>query len=197
VGIKDYCYAALFAKEDLPSLCRLAEEIRLTHNQNLVDDFNLKCQQKYDDHNPILERDIEFLQVAKADDLIVTGGINRCIDLILGVSTTRWRYFAYGSGTTAATIADTALASENTLTSPRIDMSLFGWRESAGTTLKFAGISFDSLVTITINECGIFDAVTAGNMLNRNVFSANPITHTSSTPLGFVLSSIIEFVPMM
>ena len=193
MGIKDYCYASLVAKEDLPSLYRLAQEIRLTHNQDLIDDFNNKCEQAWNDHPN------NFLNVSKADDLILTVGINQCIDQILGVSTTRWRYMRWNNSSTAPLITDTTLGGESGgFSKLACDMSLFGWREFAGTTLKFGAIFGESVASDNIRECGIstVSIVGSGVLLNHNVFSANSITHTINVT-GFVLTGIIEFVPMM
>jgi hypothetical protein len=193
--VKDICYASLFDKQDLPYLYRLAEEVRATHNQDLVNDFNLKCQKKWDDHNPVLEvgnRNIEFLQVSKADDLVVTTGINRFIDQVLGASTVYWQYMGCGTGSTAPTAADIAM---QTTIGFFIDTLIAGWREYAGTSLRFASIWGDSIATTTVNECGVFTP-TGAVMLNRDVFSNNPLVHTINIS-AFVLSCIIEFVPVM
>lgn len=192
--VKDYCYAASFDKKDMPSLYELAERVRTTHNQTLVDNFNIKCQRKADDHNPILEignKKIEFEQVSKADDLVVTAGVNQCIDLILGSSTSRWLNMTTGSGTTAPAAAQTNLVTPLFL----IDMSLFGWREYASSSLRFAGIFGEKITTHTVNEAGVF-SVSNLIMLNRNMFSNNPIIHTVNTS-GYVISNVIEFVPVM
>lgn len=193
MGIKDICYAALFDKKDLPFLYRYAAKVRTTHSQQLVDDFNNACQRKVDDHNPILGDNIEFIQVAKADDLTVTAGLTRLMLQITGGSTVRWQYLGKGLTGTAPAAGNTALAGELT---PRVDMSLFGWREYASTSLRYLGIFGEDEGTSTILEAGIFDAATAGTMLNRNVFNTLSIVHTFHVT-GYVISSIIEFVPMM
>lgn len=192
--IKDTAYAALFTKKDLPSLYELAERVRTTHDQTLVDDFNTKCQKKVDDHNPILEignQKIEFEQVAKANDLVVTPGLDQCIRQIQGTSTVRWQYMQTGSGTTQPDITQSSLVTPIF----SVDMSVVGWREYAGSTLRFAGIFGESVPTHTVNEAGVFNTPFT-IMLNRNMFSNNPIVHNVNYS-GFVISNIIEFVPVM
>ena len=191
MGIKDYSYASLFDKKDLPYLYRLAEKVRATHNQDLVNDFNNNLERKWNDHNPILGDNIEILQTSKADDLVVTTGINQCIDLILGTSIISWEYMYEGSGTTAPAIGQTALITPQFL----VSMILFGWREYAGTSLRFAGIFGESPITHTVNEAGVFIAGLA-TMLNRNTYSYNPIIHTINTT-AYVISSVVEFVPVV
>ncbi len=194
MAIKDTAYASLFDKEDLPYLYRLAEKVRNTHNPNLVNDFNNACQRKWNDHNPILgdNANVEFLQVSKADDLVVTVGINLCIDEILGTSVVRWQMCSAGTGTTAPTIADTIIASALTT----VDMNTSGWREYAGASLRFGAIFGESTLSGTINECVILPPSVTTPILNRNVFSNFPITHTQNVT-GFVISSVVEFVPVM
>ena len=169
----------------------MAEKIRINNDYDLASDFDNKCQQKWNDHNPILENNIEFLSVSKANDLVVTQGINQNIDAILGVNVFRWQYMGKGTGTTAPSAGQTLLVAE---VLPKVDMSLFGWRLAAGHTLRFAAIFGESVPTITVNECGIFNANSM--MLNRNMFSTQPLAHTVNVT-GFILSSIIEFVPIV
>lgn len=193
--IKDIFYASLFRKEDVSTLYRLAEKVRSTHNQELVDDFNLKCQKKWDDHNPILEignQRVEFLQSSKADDLVVTAGINQSIDQILGTSLIYWQLMTCGTGTNAPAAGNVALQSGIGFT---VDCLAFGWRENASSSLRFATIWGETLGTITINEAAVVTA-TGGVILNRDVFSNHPITHTVNDTV-FVLSSVVEFVPVM
>lgn len=192
--IKDTAYASLFDKKDLPSLYELARRVRITHDQTLVDDFNLNCQKKVDDHNPILEignQKIEFVQVSKADDLVVTVGINRLLDQILGVSTVRWQGMGVGNGSTAPAIGQTNLVAGLIVK----DMNLFGWREFAGPTLKFAAVFGETEGTSTVNESAIYDTPST-TILNRNIYTASPISHTINVQ-AFVVSNIIEFVPVM
>ncbi len=194
MGIKDTTYASLFDKKDLPYLYRLAEEVRATHNQYLVTEFNTTLEKKWNDHNPILEignKDIEILQVSKADDLVVTAGINWLIDQILGTTVIRWQYLVSGTGTTAPTISDIGVTGLTT-----VDMSLSGWREYAGSSLRFAAIFGESSAQGIVTECDIAHNGPPVTILNRNVFSNNSITHTVNVT-GYVISSIVEFVPIM
>ena len=191
--MKDYSYITKFDKKDLPYIYRLAEEVRATHNQDLVSEYNSLTEKKWNDHNPILtvgNRTIEPLEAVKSDDLVVNAGVNRCIDQILGISTVRWQLMTRGIGTTLPNVAQTTIVSE---TLPRVDMSLFGWREFAGATLRFAAIYGESAPTAVITECAVFSS-TADAMLNRNVFGTN-FQHVINED-GFVISSIVEFVPV-
>jgi hypothetical protein len=79
----------------------------------------------------------------------------------------------------------------------RIDMTLFGGSLAAGLTLRFAGIFGESAPTITVNECGVFTASSSGTMLNRTLFGSNfAIVRTVGTT-GYVISSVVEFLPVV
>ena len=192
MAIKDTAYASLFDKKDLPYVYRLAEEVRATHNQDLVTEFNNTLEKKWNDHKPTIQignKDVELLQVSKADDLVLTVGINFLIDQILGTTVTRWLNLTSGIGTTAPTIADIGLVSG--LVS--VDMSLSGWREYASSSLRFGAIFGESTASGTVTECCVVAGTT---LLNRNMFSNNPITHVANVT-GYVISSVVEFVPVM
>jgi len=191
--MKDKTFCALFAKEDLPSIRRMAEKIRKCNDYQLSDTFNQECQRKWNDQRNV---SFPFLEVSGADDLVVTTGLNFMIDQILGITSVRWQYL--GKGTDNGTVVPLAIGN-NILGAevlPRIDMSLFGWRLSAGLTLRFAGIFGESVPTITVSECGIFTASSGGTMLNRNMFKGFQIPHTFNVT-GFVISSVIEFMPVV
>jgi hypothetical protein len=204
--MKDKCYAALFDKKDMPLVSKFARKVRasmaydikhsLEHEATLTDEFFSNCEKKWNDHNPTFEVDskqIQFLQVSKADDLAVNSGIQQYLDLILGVSGSRYFYVGKGTSTVAPTAAQTALQAE---VLPRVDTTYFGWREVAGVTLRFAGQFGESLPSITVNESGVFNATTAGIMFMRNMFSNDAINHTVNYT-GFILASIIELVPTL
>ena len=193
--VKDVCYGSLFDKKDIPLLHKYAQKVRETHDQELVNNFNMMCEAKFNDKHPVLmvgDKEIEPIQVSKADDLVVTAGLDQSINQILGTSVVRWQYMAKGTGTTTPAAGNTALVTE---VLPRVDMSLYGWREYAGASLRFAGIFGESVTGIVVRECGIFTTSTVGTMLNRNVFLP-PITHQQLGD-GFVISCIIEFVPVV
>lgn len=194
--MKDYAFASLVDKNDLPYLYKFAEKIRNTHDNNLVNEFNSSCQKKFNDHNPVLHisnRNIEFIQVSKADDLIVNTGIDQFIKLILGIDVTGFfKYMAVGTGTTAVAVSQTALTGFYA----SMDMTKYGWREWGGQTLRFGGIFGEVLSTQTVTESGVFTGAGTGIMLNRNMFSNLPILHVINQT-GFIISSVIEFVPVI
>jgi hypothetical protein len=203
--MKDHCYAALFDKKDMPLMYKFARKVRqqmaydkkhkIEHNAILTDEFLCNCEKKWNDHDPTFEvgnQQVQFLQVSKADDLAVDGGIQHYLNLILGVSSTRLQYVGKGTSTVAPVAGQTALQAEIL---PRVDIFQFGWSEVAGPSVRFAGLFGESVATITVNESGIFATPNAGAaMFTRNMFSNDPISHIVDYT-GFMLASIVELVP--
>jgi len=189
--IKDTALVGLFYKEDLPAIYRMAERVRETHNITLIDEFDSMLERKWNDKKSFSF--VEPITVSKTDDLVVSAGTSLIIDQIVGNTLTRWSHMGVGNANFTPNIADNFLNSENL---PRVDMSLFGWREPAATSLRMAGIFGESRPTETITEFGIFSAATAGTQLNHNNIAANPVAHTIGIT-GYIISSVVEFLPVM
>lgn len=100
---------------------------------------------------------------------VVNKGLEMIAKLVGGVSTDKMQYIALGSGTTAEANNQTALVSEITTN---------GGARAMGTCSYAADYKFKVVNTFTftgdlsINEIGVFDAVTSGNMLLRGKLSA-------------------------
>lgn len=99
----------------------------------------------------------------------------------------------WGIGTTAAVVTDTALVTESAPTTA-------GGRTvgtESRTTITNTNDNYQVVGTVTagstlaITEAGLFDAVTAGNLLIRGVFSA--INVVSSDSIAFTFG--LKFVP--
>lgn len=99
----------------------------------------------------------------------------------------------WGVGTTAAAVTDTALVTESAPTTA-------GGRTvgtESRTTVTNTNDNYQVVGTVTagstlaITEAGLFDAVTAGNMLIRSVFSAINVVSADSIQFTFGL----KFVP--
>jgi hypothetical protein len=193
--MKDTSYAVLFDKKDMPAISNYAKMVRQTHDPILVDNFNNTIEKIWNDHrNHGINGGIEPWQVEKTDDLVVSVGAAQIIDQITGASTTRFSHVGYGNGgATAVTAAQTTLVAE---LGTRASMATNGWREYAGASLRFAGIFGESTSSVSLDEMGIFTAITGGIMLNRNSLSGAQLEHITNTSI-FVISSIIEFVPIV
>jgi len=100
------------------------------------------------------------------DNLIVNVGFDFIADAI-GKSATRpavMGYIALGTGTTAAATTQSALVTE-------IDRNAATYTHTAGTkTFTFAADFLAGDATGAITEAGVFNAATAGIMLDRVVF---------------------------
>lgn len=177
-GPQDTCYAVLYEAKDADYVSKLDPDFLFQ-----------KLEEKYNDH-PSLP---EFLQVSKADDIVTFPGLSYCMKLILGLITSpRFTFMCAGSSSNTADPFKQLLGSE---AASRINMSLTGSMTRSGHALRFVGNFPASFQTITVRESGVNTASTpnTGVLLNRNVFSATPIVHTSGGT-AFTLASLITFV---
>lgn len=185
-GPQDICYACLYDKDDIKYIQKLMLK---------SDYFFSKIEQKWNDHCTKLEignKKIEFLQVAKSDDIVTYPGLSLCMQQILGLTAVRWRYMSAGSGLQQARPYQQALEAE---VFPRADMTqpAQGSITHVGSALRFIGIFPSSFPTITVRESGVSQAVSGTSIfLNRNVFSTAAISHTVGGT-AFTLASQITF----
>ena len=181
---RDWGYIATVPAVDLPVYQAMAQEIQQTHNTALIEEFNDACERQ----------DRRFITVTKAEDLIMNVGIQECLNIVLGNSSTLFRYMARGTGTAAAAVTNTGLGAEAL---SRINMSSpgLGWREAQGMKMFFGAIGSEVEATTTFTELGVFTAISGGTMLNREVFASNSIAHVGPK-LATIFSSVIEFCPV-
>lgn len=99
---------------------------------------------------------------------LVNAGLEYLAKLMVGVSTNPFKYIALGSGTTDEAITQTALDTE---------ITTFGGSRALGTgsyEADYKGVcakTFSFTGNLSINECGLFDAASTGNMAIRHKFS--------------------------
>lgn len=202
---RDWTYRAAFDRKDLRSLQEMVQHIRETHDTNMIDDFNLKCEQKLEGGKAELDNGIEIQQVSKTEDLIVNVGLQQCINIILGTSSSRWINFAAAanSGTNPPLVTNTAF--DGSVGGPwYIGMSVFGWNEAKGMKLFFGTISpqhtASSFNPSIVHEIGVTTGQ-PGIILNRELFFNNPLSRSLSASgqtynQVFMFSCVIEFCPM-
>ena len=92
---RDWAYAVTFDRKDLPSLEEMARHMRETHDINMIEDFNLKCEQKLADQSAVLDNGIEIKTVTKTEDLVLNSGLQQCINLIIGTEFNQMVIFWY------------------------------------------------------------------------------------------------------
>jgi len=105
-------------------------------------------------------------------NIITDAGLAEMVKLVFGLGGTAFGYIAIGTGTTAESATDTALASEikrKAATKTQTTTSVTG--DTCLLTASFS--SADGLTgTSAVTEAGVFNASTGGVLLARKVFSA-------------------------
>lgn len=115
----------------------------------------------------------EINRVILSNLVVDTGRAGAASRLNGAGSESAFTYIAIGTGTTAVTVADTALIAEIT-TGGGARASATCARVTTDTTNDTAQMqkTFTFTLPFAVTETGVFNASTAGTMLNRAVFSA-------------------------
>jgi len=116
-------------------------------------------------------------------NVITTAGIQEIIALLTGTGTA-FTHLAIGSGTTSASSGQTALVSEqrrDTFTSEVISTDRITWQYLLPST---------DLNGTTFGEAGVFNAASAGTMLNRYTYP--PFTKTSGIQALYTVALTIS-----
>lgn len=204
---RDWAYQVAFDRKDLPSLQDMVKHIQDTHDTDMIESFNAKCEQKLRGGGETTEliNGVEIQQVTKTEDLVVNVGLQQCINIILGTSSSRWINFglARNSGTNPPLVTDTAF--DGSAGGPwYIGMSVFGWSEAKGMKLFFGTITPQDINSTvnpsTVHEMGVATGQ-PGIILNRELFFNNPVTRGLSADgqmykQVFMFSCVIEFCPV-
>lgn len=196
---RDWAYAATFNEKDLPSLQKMIKEVQETHNIDIIEDFNLKCEQKLLGKTASLDDGIEIEAVTKSDDLVLNAGLQQCINIILGTSSARWTHFGMSTGSTPSpAVTDTALNVETV--AHRVSLA---WAEPVGMKMFFGGLSSQTngSVPATVGEIGVYNGSAGGAiLLNRSLFSSNKPSQDSDSfkvsTAPIMISAVIELCPV-
>lgn len=202
---RDWAYKAVFSQKDLPSLQEMARHIRETHDVSMIEDFNLKCEQKLTVGQTaaavVLDNGIEIQAVTKTGDLVVNAGLQQCVNLIIGTSSTRWSHFGISTGSTPApAVTNTALNAETV--AHRLSLA---WNEAVGMRMFFGAISNQTQGSTpsAVGEIGVYNGSAAGAvLLNRSLFLANAPDMDQTTAFSgvysapIIVSAVIEFCPV-
>jgi hypothetical protein len=201
---RDWAYLAQFSQEDLPALESMVKHIREAHDVNTIELFNSNCERVFHGLDPDIGVPIPT-QVTKTEDLVVNVGLQQCINIILGTSSSRWINFglAANSGTSPPQVSNTAF--DGSAGGPwYIGMSVFGWSEAKGMKMFFGTITPQD-INSTVNPSTVHEmGVTTGQpgiILNRELFFNNPLSRSLSADGQYykqvlMFSCVIEFCPM-
>lgn len=124
----------------------------------------------------LLDADGNIVDRVKKDNLIVTNGLVLLLNR-LGGSGNALTHLGIGSGTTAPTLANTDL---ETTTIRRVFDTPGG--TVSGTSITFYCLFPAGVGTGTVSEAGLFNALAAGTMFSRIVFT--PMTKSAALSLA-------------
>lgn len=124
-------------------------------------------------------------------NLLVNAGINLLEDLLIGAGGTVYSnanaYIGVGDSTTAAAATQTDLQAASNKVRQAMDT---GYPTRASQVLTFRATFGTSQANFSIQECAVFNASTAGTMLNRKV--ADLGTKTSASTLQLTITITIS-----
>jgi len=107
-------------------------------------------------------------------NIVATLGLGQVNDFLANVAVTAPTHIAIGEGTTAETVGDTALETEQDRQSATIT-------EPSSVSTKYEHeFTFGSGISFAITELGLFNASSGGTMFNRATFSARNVDDTIS-----------------
>ncbi len=181
-GPKDVSYAILWDAKD--------------HHLVKIDNIFDECEKRWNDHYQARINGIEPLALSKSEDIVTFPGLAYCLRFhIQGSLPARFTFMCVGSGLDKASPFQQLLINE---ASQRGNMTLTGSMTRSGNNiLRFANTFPASFETITVRESGVntLSVPNTGTLLNRNVFSSTPITHTSGGT-AFTVATDITFTPV-
>lgn len=104
-------------------------------------------------------------ETRRKDNIIVAGGFDYICQQVSGTASTPMNYIAVGTGSVTPVIGNTTLGAE----SARV---LGAYAHTAGTQVFTVTATFNpGVATAAITEAGVFNAASAGTMLDRVTFS--------------------------
>lgn len=106
--------------------------------------------------------------------VVTTAGVNAIVDAFQNsVELENFKYHAFGTGTVAEAVGDTALGTE-------VETRATGTTEEGGTANVFKTVGTVAFTASrAITEHGVFSASTSGTLLDRTMFSASTINVVS------------------
>lgn len=199
-GPKDTCWVASYEGKAEPLLQKYFIKSATLGRENnpMVIEFFDQLEKKWNDHVGILDTGqerFEITEIAKTSDIVTIQGLQQCCRMIITPALAPWRYPGVGNSTIEARAYQQRLYGE---IEPRRDMTVpaQGSFTRVNESMRAIGIFPLDFPTITVRESAIFNNVTGyttGIMLNRQVFSAKPITHTVNVA-PFTVATDINFV---
>lgn len=199
--MKDYAYLSDWSIEDYRFLQRYFERIRIEQDVSrrwkMMIDYFTTMNHQFNDH---ICKGIQLnssrlaipIQVAKSDDILTLGGLQRMMAHCALRSYGGWTHAAVGFSRVTPYVTDQSLGAE----SASQEIALNGFFGEMGTSLGYAcgmgenepnGPYYESLVRNQSSQTGQV-------VLVRNTYTNFPLNHTSGNA-GFAVAGIIESIP--
>ncbi len=204
---RDWAYKIAFDRKDLPSLQEMVKHIRETHDVDMIEEINARCEQKLSGEVAVLDNGVEIQGVIKTEDLVVNVGLQQCINIIQG-SAARWSHIAFSPATAGAPTPDVTNTSLFSSSPNPVSMATYGWSEAKGMKLFFGIIypqdfnaPFGNQSISEIGVCNGSSAPPTSTLLNREWFFNNRPIRTQTPDISvftsiFLFSCVIEFCPV-
>ena len=123
--------------------------------------------------------------------MVTFQGLNKLLKIYIATASGVFKWVGRGTAAGTPTPYSTALVTE---TGTRLDSTTAGFHEVKGSSLRIFASFATTVATATMQQVGIFDAVTTGMMLAIHDFGGAGYTHTINVD-SFSLGSVVDFVP--
>jgi hypothetical protein len=206
VSIKDRYFVLGWSLEDTKKVERYTLALRQIYGKaefselytKLADIMiNLVDKKHNDHHSATAELGHDWLKVEPLNnpnfesDMVTFQGLNKLLKIYFGSASGVFKWVGRGTAAGTPTPYSTALVTE---TGTRLDSSTAGFHEVKGSSLRIFASFATTVATATMQQIGIFDAVTTGMMLAIHDFGGTGYTHTINVD-SFSLGAVIDFVP--
>ena len=159
--------------------------------------IDLVTKKHNDHHSATAELGHDWLKVEPinqpsfGEDMVTFQGLNKLLKIYIATASGVFKWVGRGTAAGTPTPYSNALVTE---TGTRLDSTTAGFHEVKGSSLRIFASFATTVATATMQQVGIFDAVTTGMMLAIHDFGGAGYTHTINVD-SFSLGSVVDFVP--
>lgn len=206
ISVRDRYFVLGWSLEDTKKIERYTLALRTMYGKpefaplytKLSDAMIDLVERKHNDHHSAFaELGHDWLKVEPinqpsfGDDMVTFQGLNKLLKIYLGTASGVFKWVARGTAAGTPTPYSTVLVTE---LGTRIDASVTGFHEVKGSSLRIFATYATTVTSGTIQQIGIFDAVTTGLMFAIHDFGGNGFPHTANADT-FSLGAVVDFIP--